>query len=151
VQDSGALLKPGMFARPRVVFSVREGALTVPEEALVPQGARQFVYKIVEGADGRRLARRIEARVGLRMPGKAEIVQGLSAGDQVVTAGQARLRGEETPVRLIDLSRPAGGTAAAGGRPPPAASAPGASGTTSGAAGAASAPSANGRRGPLQP
>ena len=34
VDNPGALLKPGMFARPRVIFSVREGAVVVPEGAL---------------------------------------------------------------------------------------------------------------------
>ena len=29
-------LRPGMFARTRIVFAVREKALVVPEEALVP-------------------------------------------------------------------------------------------------------------------
>jgi membrane fusion protein (multidrug efflux system) len=142
VQNSGALLKPGMFARPRVVFSVREGAITVPEEALVPQGARQFIYKVVDGPEGRKLARRVEAKVGLRIPGKAEILDGVSAGDLVVTAGQARLRGDEVPVRVIDLSRPAA--------PPPGARA-GAQRASDGGAGAASAPAGSGRRPPAQP
>jgi membrane fusion protein, multidrug efflux system len=31
VANPGALLRPGMFARPRVVFAVREGAVVVPE------------------------------------------------------------------------------------------------------------------------
>jgi membrane fusion protein (multidrug efflux system) len=106
VRNPGAVLKPGMFARPRVVFAVREGAVAVPEEALLPLGSKQFVFKVVDGPDGRRLAQRLEARIGLRVPGKVEIVEGLKAGDLVVTAGQARLmRGESTPVRVIDLSQ----------------------------------------------
>ena len=36
VDNPGSQLKPGMFARPRVVFSVRPNAVVVPEEALVP-------------------------------------------------------------------------------------------------------------------
>jgi membrane fusion protein (multidrug efflux system) len=114
------VLKPGMFARPRVVFSVRDGAVAVPEEALVPQGARQFLFKVVEAPDGRKLARRLEAKLGLRVPGKVEITEGLQPGDVVVTAGQARLAREDgTPVRLIDLAQagraPAPGAAAASG------------------------------------
>jgi membrane fusion protein (multidrug efflux system) len=125
---------------------VREGAIVVPEEALVPSGARQYLYKVVDAADGRKLARRVEARVGLRMPGKAEIVQGVGAGDRVVTAGQARLRGDETPVRVIDLARPAGAPAA--GRPDGRADAsPGAPSP----AGGTSAVTPNGRRAPAQP
>ena len=46
------LLRPGMFARARIVFEVREGAIVVPEEALVPQGGKQYLVKVVDGADG---------------------------------------------------------------------------------------------------
>lgn len=42
-------LRPGMFARVNTVFGVRENALTVPEEAIVPQGGRTFVVKVVPG------------------------------------------------------------------------------------------------------
>ena len=105
VENPGTQLKAGMFARPRVLFGVREGALVVPEEALVPQGAKQFVYKVVDAEGGKKFARRVEARIGLRQPGRVELLGGVSAGDLVVTAGQARLRGESTPVRVIEIGR----------------------------------------------
>jgi membrane fusion protein (multidrug efflux system) len=116
VDNPGALLKPGMFARARVTFGVRDAALVVPEEALVPQGQRQFVFKVVDGADGQKVSQRVEARVGLRLPGKVEILEGLAAGDTVVTAGQSRLlRGDAVPVRVVDVgaSRPAASAASA--------------------------------------
>lgn len=106
VDNTGALLKPGMFARPRVVFSVRENALVVPEEALVPLGSKQYVYKLA-GEGAQRNAQRVEVKLGLRLPGKVELTEGVAAGDSVVTAGQSRLRGENSPVRVIDLDRPA--------------------------------------------
>ncbi|MBK6472317.1 MAG: efflux RND transporter periplasmic adaptor subunit [Betaproteobacteria bacterium] len=116
VENPGALLKPGMFARPRVVFAVREGAIVVPEEALVPLGGKQVVFKLVEGADGKKVAQRVDARIGLRLPGKVEILDGLKAGDSVITAGHERLlRGNNLAVRVIDLAK-AGG-AGGGGKP----------------------------------
>jgi membrane fusion protein (multidrug efflux system) len=115
VDNPGALLKPGMFARPRVIFSVREGAVVVPEEALVPLGATRYVFKVVDGPDGQPLSQRLEAKIGLRLPGKVEIVEGLRAGDRVATAGQARLlRGESLPVRVIDIAQAGGGGAKGG-------------------------------------
>ena len=126
VDNPGALLKPGMFARPRVIFSVREGAVLVPEEALVPLGAQQFVFKIVDGPDGQKLSQRLEAKIGLRLPGKVEIVEGLQAGDVVATAGQTRLlRGDRLPVRVIDISKPAAGGKPGGPGGPAAAAKPG--------------------------
>ena len=106
VENPGLLLKPGMFARPRVVFSVREGAVVVPEEALVPMGARQMLFRVASGADGQKTSQRLEARIGLRLPGKVEILEGLKPGDTVVTAGHARLlRGDAVPLRVIDLAK----------------------------------------------
>ena len=119
VVNAGAALRPGMFARPRVVFAVRDGAVVVPEEALVPLGAKQFVFRVAAGADGRQISQRVEAKLGLRLPGKVEILEGLKAGDMVVTAGHSRLlRGEGVPVRVIDLSRPGGGAGKPDGKPP---------------------------------
>ena len=128
VDNSGALLKPGMFARPRVVFSVREGAIVVPEEALVPQGGRQFVFKVVAGPSGQKVSQRLEAQVGVRLPGKVEILSGLQMGDEVVTAGHGRLlRADAVPLRVIDLSR-VGQPAARPATPQATPAAPGASG-----------------------
>lgn len=122
LEEGLAQLKPGMFARGRVVFSVRAGAVVVPEEALVPQGNRQLIFKVVDGADGKKVSQRLEAKVGARIDGKVEILEGIKPGDQVVTAGHARLvRGDALPVRVIDLtgasapSKP--GTAASAAKP----------------------------------
>lgn len=116
VQNPGTQLRPGMFARPRVIFAKREGAVAVPEEALVPLGARQFLFKVVDGPDGRKVAQRQEARIGLRVPGKVEILDGVKPGDEVVTAGQSRLmRGDSTPVRVVDLAQAGDRAASASG------------------------------------
>lgn len=105
-------LRTGMFARARIVFAVRDQALVVPEEALVPQGGKQYLIKLVQGPQGL-VTQRIEARVGLRLPGKAEILEGLSAGDAVVTAGHARLlRADGQPVRVVEIQEPGAGRAA---------------------------------------
>jgi membrane fusion protein (multidrug efflux system) len=111
------VLRGGMFARTRTVFAVREQALVVPEEALVPMGGKQFVVKLVDGPAGK-VSQRVEARVGARLPGKAEILEGLMPGDLVVTAGHARLmRADGQPVKVIDIGAPAprGGASGAAG------------------------------------
>lgn len=99
-------LRPGMFARVTAVFGEREGAMVVPEEAIVPQAGRQFVYRLVEGADqDSRTAQRVEVKVGIRRPGQVEITDGLRPGDTVVTAGQQRIRKDGMLVRVVDLGR----------------------------------------------
>lgn len=111
-------LKAGMFARARTVFAVREQAVLVPEEALVPTGGKQFLVKVVDGPAGK-VSQRLEARIGLRLPGRVEILEGLAPGDMVVTAGQARLmRADGLPLTVVEV----------GSGAPPAASAPGRAG-----------------------
>ncbi|MEY4564151.1 MAG: hypothetical protein RLZZ618_3428 [Pseudomonadota bacterium] len=103
LDNTQGVLRPGMFARADIVFAVRDKAIVVPEEALVPQNGKQYVLKLEKTATGF-ATRRIEARLGLRVPGKAEILEGLAAGDRVVTAGQARLmRADGLPVTVVQV------------------------------------------------
>jgi len=105
IDNSGGELKSGMFARTRIVFGTRANALVVPEEALVPQGGRQFVIKLVEGPTGL-VSQRLEAKIGARLPGKVEVLEGLAVGDTVVTAGQSNLmRGDGLAVRVVEIGR----------------------------------------------
>ena len=112
-------LRPGMFARVNTIFGVRENARVIPEEAIVPQGGKQYVIKLIDGANGQaRTSQRVEVKVGLRSPGRVEITEGLEPGDTVVTSGQQRLQRDGTPVTVVEMpgrsGRTAGERAAAG-------------------------------------
>lgn len=87
LRNSDGQLRPGMFVRTRLILAQRQNALTVPEEALVPIGADQFVFRVVDGK-----AERVKVRTGVRRGGTVEVLEGLAAGDTVVTAGQLKLR-----------------------------------------------------------
>lgn len=101
-------LRPGMFARVNAVFGERADAPVIPEEAIVPQGGKQFVLKVVDGPDkDSKLAQRVEVQVGMRQPGKVEILRGLQPGDTVVTAGHQRVQGDSAAVRVVTAG-PAG-------------------------------------------
>ena len=100
-------LRPGMFARVRLVLAERPAVLVVPETALVPApGNVQFVYRVVGDK-----AQRVNVSVGVRADAMVEISAGLAAGDVVVTAGQLKLR-EGAPLKVVPP--PQGKPAAAG-------------------------------------
>ena len=104
VDNPQGVLRAGMFARARIVFEVRQSATVVPEEALVPQAGKQYLVKVVDGPQGK-VSQRIEARIGLRVPGKVEILEGLAAGDVVVVAGQSRLlRADGQALKVVDIA-----------------------------------------------
>lgn len=107
-------LRPGMFARVNAVFGSRPSALVIPEEAIVPQGGRTFVVKVVSGEKPDTLvSQRVPVKAGLRQPGKVEILEGLELDDTVVIAGHQRLQKDGTPVRVVDMSKSGGGKPAA--------------------------------------
>jgi membrane fusion protein (multidrug efflux system) len=141
-------LRPGMFARVTAVFGERQDALTVPEEAIVPQGGRQFLFKVVPGTEpDSGIVQRTEVKVGIRQPGRVEIVEGVKPGDVVVTAGQQRLQRDGMAVRVIDVPRGGPGGPGGPGAAPAAGAASGAASAPAAAWAAASRPPAGGRPG----
>lgn len=97
-------LRPGMFARVNTVFGARDNARVIPEEAIVPQGGKQFVIKLLKGpSEQTRTTQRVEVQVGLRTPGKVEILDGLAPGDTVITTGQQRVQRDGTVVTVVSL------------------------------------------------
>lgn len=124
-------LRPGMFARVTTIFAIKDAAIVIPEEAIVPQGGRQFVIKVMEPSkvpaaaerplppDTKWVSQRQEIKLGARQLGKVEVVEGLLEGETVVVAGQQRLQRDGTALRIVELGRPGprGGPA---GAPPPA-------------------------------
>ncbi len=105
--NSNGALKPGMFARVRLTLSESGEAIVVPEQAVFMQGEDQVMYRVVDGR-----AQRTKVEVGQRRDGKAEIVQGISAGDTIVLAGWQRLR-DGAPVRPAAGGAPGGAAKAA--------------------------------------
>jgi membrane fusion protein (multidrug efflux system) len=86
-------LKPGMFLTVKLSLNKRDGALIVPEEAIVPEGIRQYVFVVADGK-----AVKTEVKLGTRLPGEVEIREGLQPGAQVVTGGVQKIR-DGVPVR----------------------------------------------------
>ncbi|MDD5250934.1 MAG: efflux RND transporter periplasmic adaptor subunit, partial [Rhodocyclaceae bacterium] len=83
VQNKDGLLKAMMFASFSIATSEPAQAPAVPESALVYEGEKTRVF--VAGSDGSLAAR--EVRSGRRQDGMIEIVDGLRAGERIVTAG----------------------------------------------------------------
>ena len=79
-------LKPGQFANVQLALAERANALTIPEQALWPQGGKQFVFVVRNGK-----AELVEIKIGKRSAGRVEILTGLTATDEIVTAGQMKI------------------------------------------------------------
>jgi membrane fusion protein (multidrug efflux system) len=79
-------LRPGLFAQVSVTLDVKTDALLVPEQAIWPIGQNKTVYVI---EDGKAVQKTV--KLGQREPGRVEIVSGIVAGDEVITAGQMKI------------------------------------------------------------
>ena len=97
----GGPLRPGMFARVTTVFSIKENSLTVPEEAIVPQGGRQFVIKVVEQTEA-------QAKVlaeAVKVAAAIAAASAPSAGSSAVPSPAAAVVAAAPPSVFVDGKR----------------------------------------------
>ncbi len=106
VPNPEKLLKPGMFMNVRLERGAAD-ALLVPEQALVPEQGDVFVFVL----EGDSVAKRL-IRTGQRRVGDVQVLQGLSAGDLVVTEGTQKLR-DGVRVTVVDAVAEAAATSGA--------------------------------------
>jgi membrane fusion protein (multidrug efflux system) len=96
----------------RLVTRDVQDAMVIPEQAIVPEGDEQYVYRV---QDGRAVRTRVET--GQRRDARVEVVKGLAPEDVVVVAGQIKLRDgvAVTVARATDASpaKPGGDAARA--------------------------------------
>jgi len=100
--NSDEILRPGMLMTVEVRSNPRE-TLAIPEIAILDQAGGAFVYRAVAG-DGGHTIEQVRIQTGQRAGGMAEVLEGLSQGDLVVTEGVQSVR----PGQTVRLGNPAG-------------------------------------------
>ncbi len=100
VANPDRLLRPGMLLRVRLLLG-RDTALMVPETALQQRNDSVYVFVVEEG-----LAKIQEVSIGIRRDGWAQVLSGLSVGQEVISEGVIKVR-DNSPVRILD-GQPAG-------------------------------------------
>lgn len=88
-------LKPGMFGRVEIRYDRRENALLIPKGAVLTEDAAQSVFVVADGK-----ARRRAIRTGYGDAAHYEVLEGLKAGEQVVTTGQTNLK-DDAKVEIV--------------------------------------------------
>jgi membrane fusion protein (multidrug efflux system) len=111
-------LRSGMFAKVMARLGDERVALMVPEEAVVSQGGRQSVIRLLkaQGSDGQPTwtTQRVDVQTGARQDGLVEVVRQLAEGDQVVVAGQQRVQRDGQAVRVTSPTGQNSGEGASG-------------------------------------
>ncbi len=86
IDNRDGRLKPGMLMTVNLQ-RVDAPTLLIPEQALVPEGNRKFVFTVRDEK-----AVRTEVHTGRRRPGEVEVLKGLIEGDVVVIEGTQKVR-----------------------------------------------------------
>ena len=115
VHNRDGRLRPGMSADITAMLGERPQALTVPDEAIFSEGDQSFVYVVKPDSTVMRQA----IVLGTRDSTRAEITQGLKAGDRVVRAGYQKLfeGAKVMPVPSMAAGAPGTGAPGAGAGP----------------------------------
>jgi RND family efflux transporter MFP subunit len=98
VPNPQRILLPGVYAEADLRFDQKENIPAIPVQALNHEGDKTSVF--VVGADGTVERRPVE--VGIQTSSDAEIVSGLTEGDQVVVSDRAGLKpGEKVRTQVV--------------------------------------------------
>lgn len=109
ISNPDGKLAPGQFVQVRVQLPEEKDVVAVPQTTVVTSLYGDYVY-VVRPAEGDGAAeglvvRQIFVKTGRRSDGRIEVVEGLSKGDIVVTAGQNRLN-NGSPVVIDNTVQP---------------------------------------------
>jgi membrane fusion protein (multidrug efflux system) len=104
------LLRPGMFTEVRTVMPARDDILTLPRTAITYNPYGESVFVIVD-QEGGQIVQSRPVKTGQVREGRVEIIEGLQAGDQVVSAGQVKLRNGQAVIidNSVQLDRKVSG------------------------------------------
>ncbi|NGM47199.1 efflux RND transporter periplasmic adaptor subunit [Rhodobacter sp. SGA-6-6] len=92
VENPSGVLYPGQFLRVRIALPIEEGVIAVPQTAVSSTLYGDSIYVVRPGeAEDELKVEQVFVTVGRRSGGRIEVVEGLAAGDQIVTSGQNRL------------------------------------------------------------
>jgi membrane fusion protein (multidrug efflux system) len=110
IRNADERLVPGMFAGVDVILSHEDRLVTLPETAIVynPYGTAVYIIErtTTESGGQRLVARQHFVTLGETRGDQVAVVKGVKAGDEVVTAGQLKLR-NGAPVVVDNSAQPA--------------------------------------------
>ena len=98
VQNTDGRLKPGMFADVEIVTTVQPNVLLMDDKALQTNGEEQIAFVALGGGKFEKRT----VKIGMEQRGKVQVLEGIKAGDEVVTTGSFVLKSELLKAALGD-------------------------------------------------
>ena len=95
VRDPSRQLKAGMFGRVNIVHDVHTNTLLVPKGAVIAEDAESAVFVVQDSVAYRKLV-----KTGYVNGANIEVLEGLKAGEKIVTTGQGSLK-DSSKVEIV--------------------------------------------------
>ena len=90
VNNTDGRLKPGMFADVEITTTILRDIIVIPDSALQTDEDNQIVFIAL---DGNKFQKRV-VKLGMEQRGRAQVIEGLTAGNKIVTEGSFILKSE---------------------------------------------------------
>lgn len=103
--NADGALRGGMFGKVELGLSESTDVIVIPGAAVVYSSYGNFVYVVTPGPKGMNKVQQQFVTLGDRRGDQVAVLKGVKAGDQVVTAGQIKLR-NDIPVLINNQVRP---------------------------------------------
>ncbi len=95
INNTNLKLKPGMFMIVKLPVVTHKNAIIIPEEAVLTDGTLRTVYVIKGGITNSKAV-----KLGQRLPGEVEVLEGISSDAIVITGGIQKVRdGSKVTIR----------------------------------------------------
>ncbi len=105
IPNKRSILKPGLFGRVSIVVGAKDGALLIPEAAVLSSATESYVYVVLKQTtkQGKQMAFSVKRSVttGLSEAGTVEVLRGLKEGDQIVIVGLTKVQ-DGQPITIVD-------------------------------------------------
>ncbi|KLV07835.1 membrane protein [Photobacterium aquae] len=103
IPNSDGVLRSGMFARAHIILPTLKDQIILPQTAITYTLYGDNVYLVSKDEKGDLRVKQSVVKVGERKGSTAHILEGVKAGDTVVTSGQVRLS-NHAKVRVVESS-----------------------------------------------
>lgn len=100
VKDPDQMVKPGLFGRVEILHDLRKDVPIIPRAAVIKEDEQTFVFVVSKDND---VIRR-SIRTGYERNGEVEVIEGVVAGETVVTAGKGSLS-DGSRIEVVSLNK----------------------------------------------
>lgn len=102
VEPADSRIKAGMYARVKLITDTIEGAVVVPNDAIVYRDGKPYVFT-AKSENAESSVNMVSVKEGLSVDNKTEIQEGLKEGDVIIVKGQSLLS-DGSKVKILSIS-----------------------------------------------